>query len=170
MNLILPDFQALSSATIWLAIFPVSYLIHFAEEYWGGEGYPAYLLRLRGVHLSEKRFVALQMLGFVLFVSAGVISTVLKFPQLMTAILSAFVLSNGLSHTMTAIRDGRYGPGLFTSALLWIPVGAASLILMLARISFARFTLAVLIGFAINGVIALVTLRGGRLMGVGKKA
>src|SRR4051812_11903662 len=32
-------------------IFPITYLIHIVEELWGGEGYPAYIHRLRGVQL-----------------------------------------------------------------------------------------------------------------------
>ena len=46
---------------LWSWLFPLSYLIHIAEEYWGGEGYPAYLLRLRGVHMSTARFLAAQV-------------------------------------------------------------------------------------------------------------
>ena len=39
--------QRIALLLSWL--FPLSYLLHIAEEYWGGEGYLAYLLRIRGV-------------------------------------------------------------------------------------------------------------------------
>lgn len=150
--------------TLWLWLFPLTYVIHFAEEYWGGEGYSAYLFRLRGVHLSPERFVAFQALGFVLFVAAGVISRQLKFPEFMIVILGALVLSNGITHTITALWDGGYGPGLLSSTLLWIPLGLLTLVLMFGRISHARLALATTIGLAINGLVALVAIRGGRLV------
>ena len=163
MNLYFAESQALSSTTLWLAIFPLSYLIHFAEEYWGGEGYPAYLLRLRGVHLSTRRFIVLQAAGFGLLIAAGLVSSLLRFPEFMLAILGAVVLSNGISHSFTAWRDGRYGPGLVVSTLFWIPLGAVTLFLMLGRLSNGRLAVAAMIGFAINGAVALITMRGGRL-------
>lgn len=150
--------------TLWLALFPISYVIHFAEEYWGGEGYPAYLFRLRGVYLSPTRFVAFQAFGFVLFVAAGVISRQLKFPQFMIVMLAGLVLCNGITHTITALWAGGYGPGLFSSLLLWIPLGALTMILMWGRMPHGRQALAALIGFSINGIVALVAIRGGRLV------
>jgi len=150
--------------TLWLALFPLSYVIHFAEEYWGGEGYPAYLFRLRGVHLSPARFLAFQAFGFVMFVAAGVISRQLKFPQFMIVVLGGLVLCNGITHTITALWAGGYGPGLLSSVLLWIPLGALTMIFMFGRMPYGRQALAALIGFSINGIIALVAIRGGRLV------
>lgn len=158
------DAQSIIPTTLWLTLFPLTYIIHFAEEFWGGEGYPAYLLRLRGVELSTTRFLAFQAMGFLLVVAAGVISKQLKFPEFMIVILGGLVLSNGISHTITALWDGGYGPGLLTSTLLWIPLGALTLVFMFGRMSHTRLALATLIGFAINGIVALVTIRGGRLV------
>lgn len=151
--------------SLWLALFPISSIIHFAEEYWGGEGYPAYLLRLRGVGISNTRFIVLQAVGLLLLTAAGIIATLLSFPELMITILGAFVLANGLSHSITAWSQGGYGPGLVTSALLWMPFGAVTLIIMYQRLSTPRFLTGALTGFAINGVIAVITLRGGRIAG-----
>lgn len=146
----------------WLVLFPASYVIHFAEEYWAGEGYPAYLYRLRGVRMTNRRFVVLQSLGFVLFIAACAISYLLAFPQLMIAILSGFVLCNGVSHTLTAIADRRYGPGLFASILLWMPLGAISVYFLMGQMTNMRLFAGVFAGIAINGVVAIGTLRGGR--------
>lgn len=147
----------------WLALFPASYVIHFAEEYWGGEGYPAYLHRLRGVEITNRRFVILQALGFVLFVGGCVVSYLLGFPQLMIAILSGFIFCNGSSHTITAIFDRRYGPGLVASALLWMPLGAVSVWLLIGHMTNLRLAIGVVVGLAINGAVALFTLRGGKM-------
>ena len=155
----------LISPSLWLALFPISFIIHFAEEYWGGEGYPAYLLRLRGVGISNARFLVLQAVGLLLLVAAGVIATLLRFPELMITILGAFILANSLSHSITAWSHGGYGPGLVTSMLLWMPFGVMTLIIMYQRLSTPRFLIGALTGFAINGLIAVITLRGGRITG-----
>ena|SRR5437762_9671471 len=156
------DGQPLIPTTIWLALFPLTYLIHFAEEYWGGEGYPAYLLRLRGVDISTARFVTLEVLGLALLVTGVVLARQLKFPEFMIVMLAGVVLANGISHTATAIWDGHYGPGLLSSAFLWLPLGIFSLVYMFARLSHTRFAVASLIGFGIQGIVALVALRSGR--------
>lgn len=147
---------------MWL--FPVTYLIHIAEEYWGGEGYSAYLLRLRDVHLSPARFLAFQSLGVVLIIFGLIISERLKFPLFMLTILGALVLSNGITHTLTAIRHSGYGPGLVSSAVLWIPLGLVTLFRVFGQMTTLRYIVAVSIGLAINAMVGLIALRGGRLV------
>lgn len=151
------------SNAFWLALFPTSYIIHFVEEFWSGEGYPAYLYRLRGVSMTNRRFVVLQALGFVLFIIACVVSLSFQFPQLMISILSGFVICNGVSHTITAIFDRKYGPGLMASLLLWIPLGVISIYFLIGKMSNLRLMVGVVIGLAINGAIALFTIRGGKI-------
>src|SRR3981081_4584127 len=97
-------------ATIfWSRLFPLSYLIHIAEEYWGGEGYPAYIFRLRGVHMSTGRFLAAQSVGFVLVTIAVVLARRLKFLPMMLVILGTVVAGNAVTHTVTALSILRYG-------------------------------------------------------------
>lgn len=150
-------------AAIWMWSFPVTYLIHIAEEYWGGEGYMAYLYRIRGVHLSKTRFFLFQGLGVVLIIAGIFISLHLKWPRFFLSIMGALVLSNGITHTVTAIRHRGYGPGLVCSVLLWIPLGIVTLVLLAIEIPTLRLIVAGSIGLAINGVVALIALRGGRL-------
>lgn len=147
---------------LWLALFPLSYIVHFAEEFWCGEGYPAYLYRLRGVSMTNRRFVVLQTLGFVLITVSCVVSYSLGFPQLMIAIFSGFVFCNGVSHTITAIYDRRYGPGLIASVALWIPLGVLSIYFLIGQMSNLRLTIGVAVGLAANGIVALFTLRAGK--------
>jgi hypothetical protein len=151
------------SNELWLALFPASYIIHFAEELWCGEGYPAYLYRLRGVRMTTRRFVVLQALGFIFFLVASVVSYSFGFPQLMISILSGFFFCNGLSHTITAIWDRRYGPGLIASIALWMPLGVISMYFLIGQMSNLRLIVGLAIGLVINGAIALFTMRGGKL-------
>ena len=68
---------------IWLALFPLTYLAHIAEEYWAGGGYSDYLRRTYSVELS--------MLGAVVIGNALVhvvrsINDRIYVPGLITAI------------------------------------------------------------------------------------
>ena len=145
-------------------VFPLTYLIHIAEEYWGGEGYSAYLYRLRGVNLSTGRFFFFQSLGVVLIVLGIIISLQLRFPRFMLGIMGAIVLSNGITHTVTALRHGGYGPGLVSCILIWIPLGIGTLFVLYQQVPTGRLVTAAAIGAAINGAVALIALRGGRLV------
>ena len=147
---------------MWL--FPLTYLIHIAEEYWGGEGYSAYLFRLRGVYLSPTRFLILQSFGVVMIVAGVILSQQLKFPRFMLGILGALVLCNGITHTLTALSHRGYGPGLVSCILIWIQLGLVTLFLLYGQMPTVRWFVAATIGFAINGIVALIALRGGRLV------
>lgn len=150
------------SVVFWLWFFPVSYVIHAAEEFWGGEGYTAYLYRLRGVHISISRFIVLHFLGLVLIATGVLIAYLLHFPVFMIVVFGALIFSNGISHTVTAIWDRGYGPGLITS-IAWIPLGAFAVYEMFGQISIARLVIASLIGMGMNGGVAFFTMKGGKL-------
>jgi Protein of unknown function with HXXEE motif len=152
-----------TSIDFWSWLFPVTYLMHIAEEYWGGEGYPAYLLRLRGVHLSPTRFLIAQSIGVVLVLVGIYLSRRFNFLNMYLVILGAVVLVNGLTHTFTSFLNLSYGPGLITSILIWMPLGIATLVRFKGSLSDRRYWLAVLIGLGINGVVAVFALKGGRI-------
>jgi hypothetical protein len=148
----------------WSWLFPLSYLIHIAEEYWGGEGYPAYILRLRGVHMSTARFLAAQSVGFFLVTIGVIMARRLKFLPMMLVILGTVVAGNAITHTVTALSILRYGPGLFSSIFIWGPLGVATLIRYKRGIDDQRqYWLAIAIGVGINVVVGVLTMRGGRI-------
>jgi Protein of unknown function with HXXEE motif len=149
--------------TLWSWLFPVTYLLHVAEEYWGGEGYSAYLLRLRGVQLSPMRFLVVQAIGLALMILGIILARRLRFPNLMTIILGTVVLVNGLTHTILSLAHTEYVPGLFTSILLWIPLGIATLVRFRGTMREARYWLCVAFGVAINVIIELVTSKAGQV-------
>jgi hypothetical protein len=149
---------------IWSWLFPLSYVVHIAEEYWGGEGYPAYILRLRGVHMSTARFLAAQSVGLILVTIGVVLARRLKFLPMMLVILGALIAGNALTHTVTALSIMSYGPGLFSSIFVWGPLGVATMIRYKSAIDDPRqYWIAVAIGVGINVVVGVLTMRGGRI-------
>ena len=154
-----------SEATInfWLWVFPITYLIHIAEEYWGGEGYPAYILRLRGVHMSTTRFLVAQSLGVFLVTIGVILARRFNFPQMMLIILGAIVLVNGITHSVTALGIRRYGPGLWSSIFIWMPLGIFTLLRFKNGVSGRKYWIAIAIGVGVNVVVGILTMRGGRI-------
>jgi hypothetical protein len=148
---------------LWAWLFPITYILHIAEEYFLGGGYSEYLYKLRGVHLSETRFLVSQAIGIILMAIGLVIARRLGFLRMMLVILGAVVLVNGITHTATSLTYSAYGPGLLTSLLIWLPLGVATLIRFHGLVKPKKYWIAVLIGIAINGVIAVFTMKGGRL-------
>jgi uncharacterized membrane protein HdeD (DUF308 family) len=152
-----------TSTILWPWLFPVTYLVHIAEEYFGGEGYSAYLLRLRDVQLSPARFLLVQAIGLALMILGIILARRLQFPTLLTVILGAVVLVNGLTHTVFSLVYSEYIPGLITSILIWIPLGIATLMRFRRTMREARYWFCVALGVGINGIIELVTSRGGQV-------
>jgi hypothetical protein len=147
---------------LWL--FPLTYLVHIAEEYWGGEGYAAYILRVRGVHLSTTRFVLAQTLGTVLMAGGIMLARRFNFSYLVVIIMASIVLVNGLTHTMTSLSNRVYGPGVVSSAFIWIPLGIFCLIYFKKDVSRKRYLVGAAIGLGVNVLVFIITMRGARLV------
>ena len=158
------NFPSAAAINFWLWVFPITYLIHIAEEYWGGEGYPAYILRLRGVHMSTTRFLVAQGVGFVLVTIGVILARRFKFPQMMLVILGSIVLVNGISHTVTALSIMSYGPGLWSSIFVWMPLGIFTLLRFRKDVTNKKYWIAIAIGVGINVVVGILTMRGGRVV------
>ena len=158
----MPD-NSVPSATLWSWLFPLTYIIHIGEEFYGGEGYPAYLKRLRGVEMSSTKFLVGQAIGLALIVVGILIARRLGFPRQLLVILGTVVLINGLSHLVTSSYYREYGPGLISGVLIWIPFGLATLIRFRNSMRTSRYWLYLGIGVGINAAIAVITLKGGKV-------
>jgi hypothetical protein len=153
-----------ASITFWSWMFPITYLIHIAEEYWGGEGYSAYIYRLRGVHLSPTRFLVAQSIGFILVTIGVILARQLKFPRMLLIILGTIVLVNGLTHALTALTILRYGPGLFSSIFIWLPLGVFVLVRFRNEVTRKRYLIGIAIGVGINIIVGVLTMRGAKVI------
>lgn len=161
MTLTRPFSQA--DVNLWSWLFPITYLIHIAEEYWAAGGYSAYLYKLRGVHLSNQRFLVSQAIGVVLIIAGIFIARRLGFSRILIVILGAVVLTNALSHIITSSYYSSYGPGLASAIVIWLPLGVLSITRSFPSVKRGKFWMAVAIGVGINAIIAIFTLRGGQL-------
>jgi hypothetical protein len=83
----------------------------------------------------------------------------------MLVILGTIVAGNALTHTVTALSIRTYGPGLFSSIFIWGPLGIATVVRYKRYIDDQRqYWIAIAIGIAINVVVGILTMRGGRVV------
>ena len=149
--------------TLWLWLFPITYLIHLAEEAWGGGGFSEHLLKTRGFRLKKRDFFLATGLSWLGMIALIAVAFELKFPQLLLVSLGTAFLANGLSHTATALRKARYNPGLVTAILLWIPQGAITLARLAGAMSSGRYLTGMFIGLVFQLTATLLSMVGGKV-------
>jgi hypothetical protein len=147
---------------LWSWLLPLVYLIHICEEYWGGGGYPAFMARVRGVHISSARFLFLTSLGWVLMLFGIFMARRFRFLEWLAVCLCTVEAANGVSHTITAVKMSAYNPGLVSGLLLFIPLGIAGLCLLWKSMSGKRYLTALAVGVAIQLIVSLLAVSGGR--------
>ena len=114
--------------------------------------------------MTPIRFLAAQSIGFFLVTLAVILARQLSFPQTMLLILATIVLINGLTHSFTSLTTHGYGPGLYSSVFIWIPLGLITLLGFKRGVSRKRYWLCIGIGVAVNVLIGVITMRGGRIV------
>ncbi|HEX8773907.1 MAG TPA: HXXEE domain-containing protein [Pyrinomonadaceae bacterium] len=149
-----------ASAAVWLWLFPVVYLLHVAEEYWGGSGFSAYVARTSGVDLSPEKFLIMNAVGWALMIVALLLASRLRFSQWLMVCLATALLINGLSHTINALARAEYNPGLVSGLLIFIPFGAVVLARLKGRMRARRYYGALLVGALISGVVLWLAMGG----------
>jgi hypothetical protein len=156
-------FQHFSDTSVawWLSLFPLTYLLHIADEYWSGDGYSAHVFKTYGIELSPSRFIVLQAIGFALMTSGVVLAIVFRFPNTLLVTFSGIVFVNSLVHIFRSLINGHAEPGLTTALLLWLPLGLITLVLVRNNMSFGRFCFAFLLGAMISSVVEMIAKTGG---------
>ena len=149
--------------TLWLCLFPVTYLIHISEEHWGGDGFSEHLLKTRGVKLKKRDFFLMTGLGWLGMVVLTAFALKLEFPQLLLVMFGTAFLANGLSHTATGVLKAKYNPGLVTAILLWIPQGAITLARLAGEMSRGRFLTGMFIGLVFQVIASVLSAVGGKV-------
>ena len=147
-----------TSSRFWIWVFPITFLIHIAEEYFGGEGYSGYLLRLRGITLSPHRFLVGQAIAFALMIVGIILAKQLKFLNCMIVILGAVVLVNALTHCVQTVAHGQYVPGLVTAIILWLPLGMITLLRFKSQMRASSYWICLALGVTIISSVEILII------------
>jgi hypothetical protein len=145
-----------SSALALATLFPMTYLLHIAEEYYCGGGFPQYMLEYYHVEMTETRFLKLQLIGVIAMITGLWLSAKLRFPKTMLVILASVVSTNAAIHLIRSAANVRYEPGLITGLALWLPLGLTTVYLNRAEMSSVRLIFSIAIGLGISGLVEFI--------------
>jgi hypothetical protein len=106
---------------LWL--FPLTYAVHLAEEYWAGEGFLMWVARVRGTPLPVDAFLTLNAFGLALMIAGVILAQRHPAFAWIRIAMAAIVLMNGAAHVIGTMLLGAFSPGLVSGVVLWIPLG-----------------------------------------------
>lgn len=110
---------------VWL--FPASYVLHLAEEYAAGGGFPLWLERALGIGFTKTEFLAWNAFALALMcVGAWLVAGHPRF-RFVEIAMAVAVLGNVAAHATASLLTWTYSPGLVTGLVLWGPLGAIRL-------------------------------------------
>jgi hypothetical protein len=108
-------------------MFPPTYALHLAEEYFAAGGFPLWVERALGFLFTTAEFVAWNAFALVLMcVAAWLVSRDAKFRFIEIA-LAVAVLGNVAAHVVGSLITWTYSPGLITAVAVWSPLGLTRL-------------------------------------------
>ena len=145
-----------------MLLFPATYLVHIAEEYAAGEGFPAWLSRVAGVSFAPEQFLLLNALFWLLMLGIIALAQAWAHGSVLLVALGTLVLVNAGLHMGGTLYSSAYSPGLLSAVLLWLPLGGSTLHRAWAHLPRGRFALGVGTGFAGHALVSLLALNLGR--------
>ena len=143
----------------WL--FPVTDLVHSADELFAGGGLYTWVTHIGGSRISMTRFVSATVVGVVSITIAAWLARK-RYDWLLFA-LAALIVANALSHLAGTLVIRSYSPGTVSGLVLWLPLGVAVLYRGFARNCVAVWCLGLAVGIAMNAAIVVLTINLGRM-------
>lgn len=146
-----------SDIGLWVWLFPITYLIHLGEEYFGGEGFAAWINRVAGANFSVRDFLVLNAIG-LMFMSVGVVLIRKNSWRWLLVGLSGVVAINGLLHFFGSLLTRSYSPGLISGVLCWLPLGLATLFCQWKVMARKSFFTGIAFAFGLHAIVSLLAL------------
>lgn len=143
----------------WIWLFPATYLVHFLEEAFGGEGFDRWVGRVAGAPLPRRDFLLLNAVYWVAM--AGAVAAARNHRGLAWVVpaLGTITSLNGVGHVAGSALTGSYSPGTVSGATLWLPVGALALRRSFDALGARQWCGAVAAGLGILGAVAATARR-----------
>lgn len=139
---------------LWL--FPAAYAVHILEEWFGG--FPAWLARVSGAPLPWPAFVAINIVGLAVMTAASRAASGREERGWMAVGIATVVLVNAFAHIIGSIVTGSYSPGLFSSVILYLPLGQLALLRAWSQSSSTTLGRGVAAGVGAHAVVSATTV------------
>ena len=135
------------SRRLWL--YPLVYPLHIIEEVRG-------VGALHGINLSQRNFFVLSGAAWLMLVIGTALSQRFRLPQFLEILLGTLVVANALSHIVNSIVIAGYDAGVITGTLLFIPLGAMTLLSLRKSMRPLRYFAAAGLGLVVQGAIMII--------------
>src|SRR5262249_20448762 len=142
----------------WPLLFPLTYLLHIVEEYFGGV--PAWSSRYLGFRMSVPGFLAINEFAWLGIAGAAIRATVAApapWPRIPLATVTAV---NGSAHLVMSGVTRTYSPGAVSGTLLWLPLGVVTLVRSYRSVSGGVFWGGVALGVALHALVIGIARAG----------
>jgi hypothetical protein len=136
-------------------LFPATYLLHIAEEYWGG--FYLWLSRVAGVNLSREDFLLINTVALIVMTVAIAIAASDR-AQWLLAAFGTVVAVNAMLHILGSIITRSYSPGVFTGAVFWLPLGVYTLRRIRSEMNGREFAAGVTVGLLLHVLVTASAL------------
>jgi Protein of unknown function with HXXEE motif len=138
---------------LWPLLFPLTYLVHIAEEYYGG--FPQWASHYLSFRLTTEAFLELNIIAWTIMLCASVLAV--RFDSLvwLTVPFAAATFINGCAHAIASAITVSYSPGLISGLALWVPLGIVTLRHNCRQISHGVFWAGVGFGVLLHLAITL---------------
>jgi hypothetical protein len=139
---------------VWL--FPATYLVHIAEEYFGD--LPSLAADFTGFPVTNAAFLVANAIFWFLMVGTAAWAVRSELGAQLVVVLATIIIINAVLHGGGTLLTRSYSPGLISGALLWLPLGVFSLVRGKRVLVSSAFRTAVALGVAIHALVPLVGL------------
>jgi uncharacterized protein with HXXEE motif len=145
----------------WAWLFPITYLVHIAEEYWGG--FPVWISRFWGVESSNSNFLSWNGGAWLLMIVGVALVLRTKSYSWLLVGFGTVVLINGTVHTVASVMTRSYSPGLISGLLLFIPLGTMTLLRAQMKVDRRTLRAGVIVGVLMHAVVVLLAFGFARI-------
>ena len=145
----------------WAWLFPVTYLAHIAEEYWGG--FPSWIARFWGVPASDANFLSWNGGAWVMMCVGVALVLVTKSYRWLLVSFGTVVLINGFVHALASVVTWSYSPGLVSGLLLYVPLGLVTLLRAKRGVNARTLRAGVVVGVVMHAVVVLLAFGFARI-------
>ena len=138
----------------WLLV--AAYAAHIVEEWVGG--FPEWLALVAGAPLPRGAFVVINAVALLLVIAGTRVATRDGSRGWIAIAIAAVLFGNGLLHMLGSIVTGVYSPGLFTSVVLYFPLGGLALLRAWDQAPDGWFGRGVVMAVAAHSLVSLLAL------------
>ena len=136
----------------WLLV--AAYAAHIVEEWFGG--FPEWLAAVTGAPLPRRAFVSINAVALLVVIVGTRVAMRSDSRAWIAIAVAAALFGNALLHILGSVVTGTYSPGLFTSVILYVPLGGLSLLRASEQAPRSGFARGVVAGLAAHAAVSLL--------------